>query len=194
MQANHLFAKLSQFGVQQVDYLGHIISLDGVAMDPQKISVVHSWPIPKSVKALRGLLGLTGYYRKFIRHYGQIVAPLTTLLHKDSFAWSPETDKAFSTLKTVMTTAPILALPNFAEQFIVECDACSTGMGVVLMQSNRPVACLSKSFSRTQLGLSVYEKEMETIIFAVHRWKSYLTGRQFIIRTDHQSLRYLLQQ
>ena len=105
------------FGQQQVDYLGHIISPHGVLADPSKISSMQSWPVPRTITVLWGFLGLTGYYRKFIRDYGVIAAPLTKLLKKEDFMWSEEADDAFQCLKLAMTQAPILVLPNFNQQF-----------------------------------------------------------------------------
>lgn len=163
-------------------------------MVDSKLQAILSWPVPKSLRALRGFLGLTGYYRKFIRHYGMIAAPLTQLLKKDSFHWTLPADSAFQKLKEAMSSAPVLALPDFNETFVIECDASGCGMGAILMQKGKLVAYLSKSFAPSQLGMSAYEKEMEAIIFATQKWRPYLMGRKFIIKTDHQSLCYLLNQ
>lgn len=193
---NHLFAKSSKcsFGVTIVEYLGHIITDKGVSLEGSKLQSLLSWPTPQSVRAVRRFLGLTGYYRKFIRNYGLIAAPLTQLLKKDKFHWTTSAEAAFLKLKNAMTSAPVLALPDFSKTFVIECDASSCGMDAVLMQDGRPIAYLSMAFNTAQLGLSTYEKEMEAILFAVRKWRPYLTGRQFIIRTNHQSLRYLLTQ
>lgn len=136
----------------------------------KKLQSILACPVPKTIKALRGFLGLTGYYRKFIKCYGLIVAPLTQLLKKDSFKWSSAATDAFNKLKEAMSSAPILALPNFNETFVVECDATGCGMGAVLMQLGKPIAYISKAFSSLQLGMSTYEKEMEAIIFAIQKW------------------------
>ncbi|MCI05087.1 transposon Tf2-1 polyprotein, partial [Trifolium medium] len=112
-----------KFGCQQIDYLGHIISGAGVSVDPDKISCIIDWPEPKNVKGVRGFLGLTGYYRKFIKDYGKMAKPLTEMTKKDNFNWGPEASAAFKKLKLVMTTSPVLALPNFSLPFEVECDA-----------------------------------------------------------------------
>ncbi|MCH84607.1 Ty3/gypsy retrotransposon protein, partial [Trifolium medium] len=132
--------KKCKFGCGHVDYLGHIISGQGVAADPDKIQCVNDWPIPKNVKGVRGFLGLTGYYRKFIKDYGKIAKPLTELTKKDNFKWNQEATDAFLKLKHIMTTSPVLALPNFNLPFEVECDAAGRGIGAVLMQQKQPIA------------------------------------------------------
>ncbi|XP_026384181.1 uncharacterized protein LOC113279725 [Papaver somniferum] len=122
---HQLYAKLSKccFGQTSLEYLGHIISGEGVCADPNKITCMQSWPQPKTIKELRGFLGLTGYYRKFFKDYGAISKPLTDLLKKNSFLWSSSATHAFEKLKLEMTSTPILALPDFTKPFVVESDA-----------------------------------------------------------------------
>jgi hypothetical protein len=142
--ANHAKCK---FGCKQVDYLGHIISGTGVAVDPEKVRCILEWPEPKSVKGVRGFLGLTGYYRKFIKDYGKVAKPLTELTKKDNFLWNNDALQAFQLMKHIMTSPPVLILPNFDLPFEVECDAAGRGLGAVLMQQRQPIAFFSKALS-----------------------------------------------
>jgi len=140
---------------------------------------------------LRAFLGLTGYYRKFVKHYGQITKPLTDILRPKHFLWTPSAQAAFDNLKRAMTTTPVLALPDFQETFTVETDACQDGIGAVLMQKGQPIAFLSKALGEKHKTLSIYEKEFLALIMAVKRWRHYLQRKEFIIQTDHKSLAYL---
>ncbi|XP_021596642.1 uncharacterized protein LOC110603250 [Manihot esculenta] len=184
---------LCQFGQREVKYLSHVISNGGVTVDPEKIESIQGWPKPTSPKALRGFLGLCGYYRKFIQHFGKIASPLTRMLKKDGFEWTPMAEEAFVKLKRAMTCAPVLALPNFSKKFIVECDTSGTGVGAVLLQE-RPIAFFSHALQGNHLLLSTYEKEMLALVLAVQKWRPYLLGQTFIVRTDHQSLKHLWSQ
>jgi hypothetical protein len=116
------------FGIYQVEYLGHVISKEGVATNPKKIQVVIDWPEPKNVKQLRGFLGLTGYDRKFVNSYGSISKPLTQLLKKDAFSWNECAIRAFRGLKKAMTQLPVLSLPNLNKHFMVETDTSGSSM------------------------------------------------------------------
>ena len=163
LQQHQLYAKRSKcvFGCPEVEYLGHIISGQGVSADPRKTTAMVTWPTPTSVKALKGFLGLTGYYRKFIKNYDQIAAPLTALLKKNAFSWSDAADLAFQHLKAAVSQPLVLALPNFNQHFIIECDASGTRLGAVLMQNQRPIAFHSQTLKGKALQLSTYERSEE---------------------------------
>ncbi|XBJ04555.1 hypothetical protein VPH35_023472 [Triticum aestivum] len=194
---HQLYIKKSKcsFAQKQLEYLGHIISHKGVATDPSKIQVVAQWPTPTTVKQVRGFLGLTGYYRKFIKHYGIISRVLSDLLRKDTmFYWTNKEDEAFQHLKSALTQAPVLALPNFKLPFVVETDASKYGIGVVLMQQGHPISFLRKALGPKTQGYSTYEKECLAILMAVEKWRSYLQHAEFTISTDHRSLTYLSEQ
>ena len=135
-----------------MENLGHIISATRVSADPKKIHSMETWPIPSNTTTLRGVLRLTGYYQKFIQRYGAIVAPLTWLLKKDGFHWTPEAEKVFHNLKQAITQAPVLILPYFSKLFVVEADASRIGLGVVLIGKGRLVAYYGKAISRKALG------------------------------------------
>jgi hypothetical protein len=167
-----------------VEYLGHIISGHGVQTDPKKTTAMIAWPIPKSIKALRGFLGLTGYYRKFIKGYGQIASPLTSLLKKDAFGWNEAATDAFEKLKVAVSQPPVLALPDFTKSFVVECDASGYGIGAVLMQGGRPIAYYSQGLKGKNLFLSTYEKELLALVLSVKKWRPYLLGKSFVIKTN----------
>ena len=119
--------------------------------------------------------------------------PLTQLLNKERFVWNHNAQIASEDLKKAMTTAPVLSMPNFELRFVTEIDACEVGIGAVLMHQGHLVAFLSKDLSTQNLGLSVYEKELFALVLAVTKWKHYLVGHHFVIRTDHQALKHLLE-
>ena len=194
--SHQLYAKKSKcvFGCSEVEYLGHIISGNGVQADPKKTSAMQQWPVPTSVKALRGFLGLTRYYRKFIKGYGSIAQPLTTLLKKDSFRWNDKAQQAFNSLKEAVSHPPVLALLDFSQPFVIECDASGTGLGAILMQHNRPIAFHSQALKGKHLHLSTYETELLALATAMRKWRPYLVGKPFVVKTDHQSLKFLLEQ
>lgn len=196
LEAENFFAKMSKcvFGSKEVNYLGHLISKEGVKADPQKLVAMQEWPAPKNLKALRGFLGLTGYYRKFIKGYGAIASPLTCLLRKNVFSWNDKAQAAFEELKEAVVSPPVLRLPDFIKMFVVECDASGEALGAVLIQEGQPLAYFSQALKGMNLTLSTYEKELQALVMAVRKWRHYLLGQSFKVRTDQQALKYLLEQ
>ncbi|XP_026399186.1 uncharacterized protein LOC113295041 [Papaver somniferum] len=196
LRTDKLFLKKYKcdFAKTSIGYLGHTVSAEGVAVEEDKISTIKNWPIPSTIKDLRGFLGLACYYREFVRDYGKICVPLTKLLKQDAFKWPEQATYAFNQLKFALTSTPVLALPDFTKEFCLECDASGNGLGAVLMQSNKPIAYFSKPLSGKNLNLSVYDKEMLAIVSAVNKCSPYLLGRHFKIYTDHRSLKYFLEQ
>ncbi|KAD2393308.1 hypothetical protein E3N88_40285 [Mikania micrantha] len=150
--------------------------------------------LPATVKAVRGFLGLTGYYRWFVRNYGILARPLTALTKKDGFQWTDIESAAFEMLKQALVTAPVLRLPDFSIPFTVECDASSDGVGAILIQDDHPIAYFSKGFAPSARFKSAYDRELLALVLDVQKWNHYLLGRHFFIRTDHFTLKYLLEQ
>ncbi|KAK8916810.1 hypothetical protein KSP39_PZI022605 [Platanthera zijinensis] len=196
LRANSFYVKLTkcQFMTPTIEFLGHVISASGVSPHPDKITTIVNWPPPRTTKQLKSFLGLSGYYRRFIKHYATIAAPLTDLLTKDGFKWNDKAAAAFETLKTHLTSAPILALPDFTQPFTIETDASGCGLGAVLSQNKHPLAYFSKKLTVREQNKSTYERELLAISTALEKWRQYLLGAPFIIRTDHQTLHHLTTQ
>lgn len=156
------------FAKQQLNYLGHVVSAEGVATDPSKISIVKNWPVPLSVKELRSFLRMVGYYRRFVKSFGLLAKPLTELLKKGKlFVWTVVHEESFNALKEALVTAPVLALPDFSKPFVIQTDASDKGIGAVLQQEGHPIAFVSKALGLKNQGLSTYEKESLAILMAV---------------------------
>lgn len=196
LRAHQLYVKESKctFACDHIDYLGHVISKEGVATDKEKMQAMEQWPTPMNATELRGFLGLTGYYRKFVPHYGIIAKPLMQLLTKKGFSWTEQAQATFDMLKSAMVTTPVLALPNFEQPFTIKMDACDMGVGVVLAQDGHPVAYFSKALGVRNQKLSTFEKEFLAVMMAIDKWRQYLQRGPFDIVTDHKSLCNLREQ
>ena len=180
------------FGKEEVDYLGHIISKEGVKVDPSKIKAITECPKPDNILKLRGFLGLTVYYQRYVKNDAHKTNLLTDLLKKNSFRWNDEAKKCFEALKNVMSSTPVLATLDFTKPFVVECDASGFEIGAVLMQEGHPIAFECRKLNKRERLKSMYDKEMLAIIHALTKWRQYLLWSKILIRTNHNSLQYLL--
>ncbi|GBG89711.1 hypothetical protein CBR_g49564 [Chara braunii] len=189
----------SSLGVPSVIYMGHVISGDGLAPEAAKIAAIQEWPQPQIVRDVRSFMGLASYYRKFVRNFSAVAAPLTNLTKKDTpFLWSLHCQLAFTRLKKALTRAPILKLPDPTLPFILTTDASQYGIGPVLQQDDgnglRPVEFMSKKIKTQKLQDSTYEKELYALVCALKHWKHFLLGRHFKIFSDHSTLQWMKSQ
>ena len=189
---NQLYANFEKcaFNNPEVEYLGHVVSAEGIKPDPKKVQAVLQWPQPTTKKELRSFLGLTQYFRKFIQGYSKIAAPLNALL-KESVdwrqpgIWCAQCTAAFHTLKQHLTEAPVLATPDFSKPFEVVCDASVVAVGAVLMQEGRPVAYESRKLTGAEYNYYTSEQELLAVVHALTVWRCYLEGVKFTVVTDH---------
>ncbi|WVZ51646.1 hypothetical protein U9M48_002768 [Paspalum notatum var. saurae] len=189
LREHKLYAKFSkcEFWIDEVRFLGHVISKGGIAVDPSKVSTVTNWKVPEIPKEVRGFLGLAGYYRRFIENFSRIAKPMTSLLEKDAeFRWTNAQQAAFDKLKKRLTTAPVLTLPDQQKKFIVYCDASRDGLGCVLMQEGK--------LRKHELNYPTHDLELAAVVHALKIWRHYLYGQRCEIYTDHKSLKYIFTQ
>ena len=180
------------FCKDRVIFLGYVVSKHGVEVDESKIEAIKNWPTPLNVSQVRSFHGLAGFYRRFVKDFSTIAAPLNELTKKGvEFVWGPAQDHAFDELKRRLTAAPLLVLPNFTKQFEIECDASGIGIGGVLMQEGRPIAYFSEKLNGAQLNYPVYDKELYALVRVLEVWQHYLWPKEFIIHSDHEALKYL---
>ena len=173
MGKQSLYAKASkcEFGLTEILYPGHVIDAQGVQVHQEKIRAIVDWPTPRTLTELRGFMGICSYYRRFVRGFSQLGAPLTDLTKKGAFQWTEKSQQAFEKLKEVMSTCPVLALPDFSRLFILECDASGVGIGVVLMQDRHLIVFESRKLSEPERLYSVYDKEILAIMHALAKFR-----------------------
>lgn len=187
----------SKFCQTKIKYLGYVLSDQGLSMDASKIQPILDYPSPRSIKDIRRLLGLAGFYQKFIRNYSEITTPLTNLLKKDrkKFSWTEEAEIALTKLKTALVTAPVLSNPDFHAPFIIETDSSDLAIGAVLVQiqqgERKTIAYFSKKLSSTQRRYSATERECLAVLLSIEHFKHFVEGSQFIVQTDAMSLTFL---
>jgi hypothetical protein len=197
LRKHRLYAMFSkcEFWLEKVSFLGHVLSKDGVAVDPSKVQDVLEWKQPQNVTNIRSFLGLAGYYRRFIENFSKIAKPMTELLKNGvKFEWSQACEEAFQTLKDRLTTASVLAQPNIHKNFDVYCDASRVSLGCVLMQEGQVVAYASRQLKRHEENYPTHDLELAAIVHALKIWRHYLLGNHCNIYTDHKSLKYIFTQ
>ncbi|KAI2654876.1 Transposon Tf2-6 polyprotein [Labeo rohita] len=200
---HQLYAKLQkcEFHQTRISFLGYIISAEGVTMDDQKVTSVLNWPRPKTIKDLQRFLGFANFYRRFIRNFSQVAAPLTSMTRKgpNILRWTPQSEQAFQDLKNRFTTAPILRHPDPELEFTVEVDASNSGIGAILSQRHGsppklfPCAYYSRKLNPAERNYDVGDRELLAMKCALEEWRHWLEGskHRFLILTDHRNLEYI---
>ncbi|XP_033739239.1 uncharacterized protein LOC117326590 [Pecten maximus] len=185
-------------GFQSLECLGHMIGEQHLQPNPDKVKAILDAKIPETKKQVRSFIGLAGFYRKFVPNFATIAVPLTDLTKKgqpNKVIWNEPQDLAFNTLKKILSTGPVLKLPDLNAEFILRTDASDYGVGAILLQEEdgvlHPVAYMSRKLKGGELAYSVIEKECLAVVWGICKFQKYLYGRQFILETDHQPLLYL---
>ena len=197
LREHELKAKYSKctFWQHEVKFLGHIVSQQGVSVDPSKVIAVQSWSRPRTVTEVRSFLGLAGYYRRFIKDFSRIATPMTKLTKKNQpYVWTEQCEQAFEKLKQALVEAPVLQIPEANEGMVVYTDASGSGLGAVLMQHGKVVAYASRQLKPNETKYATHDLELAAIVFALKLWRHYLLGAKFELFTDHQALKYLFSQ
>ena len=176
--------------------MGHVISRQGIATEPEKTSLIREWPTPRNLKELRGFLGICGYYRRFVEGFSEVASPLNALLRKGRvFAWTEKCQTAFEELKQKLQQPPILALPNDEGTFVVDTDASEGSIGAVLSQiqsgEERVICCGGRTLSPAERNYCITRKELLAVVHFLKLYRQYLLGRHFVVRTDHSALGWL---
>lgn len=179
-----------------VAFLGHVVTPEGIAVDPAKVQEVANWPTPQRLRDVRAFVGLCAYYRKFVRGFSLIAAPLFALTRKDQlFAWTDDCQEAFDKLKVALTTAPVLSLPVDDAVYLLDCDASDEGIGAVLSQrldgQERVIAYDSRLLTKPERKYCIARKELLAVVYFTKSYRQYLLGRHFVLRTDHAALQWL---
>ncbi|KAH9657916.1 Endonuclease [Citrus sinensis] len=166
--------------------------LHGIEVDEEKVKAIKEWPTPKSVSQVRSFHGLVSFYRRFVKDFSTLAAPLTEIVKKHvGFKWASEQERAFNLIKEKLVSAPLLALPDFTKTFEIECDDSSIDIGAVLMQEGRPIAYFSEKLGGAALNYPTYDKEMYALVRTLETWQHYLLPKEFVIHTNHESLKHL---
>jgi hypothetical protein len=186
---------MCEFWLNEVSFLGHVITDGGIAVDTGKVKDVLKWELPTTVSEIRSFLGLAGYYRRFIDGFSEIVKPLISLLEKaKKFVWSEACQNSIEELKKRLTTAPVLAMPDIYKSFNIYCDASKQGLSCVLMQEGHMIAYASRQLRKHEQNYPTHDLELAAVVHALKIWRHYLLGHRCQIYTDHKSLKYIFTQ
>src|SRR3954467_2267878 len=197
LREHQLYAKFDkcEFWLSEVGFLGHIVSKEGIAVNPSKVTAVTDWEPPKNVGEVRSFLGLAGYYRRFIENFSKIAKPMTELLKKEKkYDWTEACEVSFQELKKRLVSAPVLCLPDIEKEFQVYCDASRQGLGSVLMQGGRVAAYASRQLKKHEVNYPTHDLELASVVHALKTWRHYLMGKRCEVFTDHKSLKYIFTQ
>ncbi|WMV08601.1 hypothetical protein MTR67_001986 [Solanum verrucosum] len=197
LRDRELYAKFSkcEFWLDYVSFLGHIVLDAGIAVDTQKIEGVKTWPRPMTPTEVRSFLGLAGYYRRFIEGFSSLSTPLTKLTQKAAkFQWTEACEHSFQELKDRLTSAPVLALPEGSESFVVYYDASGVRLGCVLIQHGKVITYASRQLRKHEKNYSTHDLDLVAVMHALKIWRHYLYGVHIDIFTDHKSLPYIFRQ
>ncbi|XP_057994977.1 uncharacterized protein LOC110659821 [Hevea brasiliensis] len=182
------------FCLERIVFLGFVVSSKGVEVDDEKVKAIRDWPTPKNASEVRSFHGLASFYRRFVPNLSTLAAPLNELVKNVTFVWGKEYEHAFAMLKKKLFSVPLLILPNFDKTFEIECDASGVGIGAVLIQEKRPIAYFSEKLHGATLNYSTYDKELYALVRALETWQHYLWPKEFVIHSDHESLKYIKSQ
>ncbi|GJS35370.1 putative reverse transcriptase domain-containing protein [Tanacetum coccineum] len=197
LKKEKLYAKFSKcdFWIRIVQFLGHLIDSQGLHVDPAKIKAVKNWTSPTTPTKIRQFLGLAGYYQRFLKDFSKIAKSLTKLTQKNKkYIWGENQESAFQLLKQKLCEAPILALPEGNDDFVVYCDASHQGLGAVLMQREKVIAYASRQLKPNEENYTTRDLELGVVVFTLKIWRHYLYGTKSSVFTDHKSLQYILDQ
>nr|GFB02135.1 putative reverse transcriptase domain-containing protein [Tanacetum cinerariifolium] len=183
LKKEKLYAKFSkcEFWLKEVQFVGHVVNRDGIHMDPSKVESVKNWKTPESSTEIRSFLGLAGYYRRFIENFSKIAKPLTLLTQKNkTYVWGDKQDEAFRILKEKLCNAPVLALPDGPNDYVVYCDALKQGFRCVLMQRGKVIAYASRQLRTHENNYTTHDLELGAVVFALKIWRHYLYGTKML--------------
>jgi hypothetical protein len=188
--------KKSSFMKTKLIYLGFVISSNELKMDPEKVRTIKDWPSPKSIFEVKSFHGIASFYRKFIRSFSGICAPVMDTVKKRHkyFHWTEEAEKSFKLLKDKITEQPVLVLTDFSKTFQVTCDASGFVVGAALSQDNRPIAYFSENLNKSKVKYSTYDKEFYAVTQALKKWRHYLVLKEFVLYSDNHALQFITRQ